>query len=517
MKMTVNPTISATTKPSMLPSKAPSANPTGNPTVSQSVSPSVFPSISPSVDPSTAPSLSPTNFPSNLPSLIPPGMPNFSPIVITTFSRSHVPSIIATDDLTITPSLSLADLPSSIPSRNPSAYPTILPSVPPSLLPSLLPSGYPTTVPSSLPSEYPTTLPSLVPSLFPTFSPQCFPDDDGIYGSSSESQIVVKFGYELETSSGNVQNKIIPSLEKSFSEAILPELFSGKCSSQPDRFRHRLRKLAAVGVSSTPSDTILDNILCEEKTSEDNACNVVRGEFTIFTDGDGEGIEGRVIQKLKEGISNGNFVAVHEGIERISYVQLDAKTNTINSGEGTNIRSDLSGDSYVLYGVITGVVVGFIALALLVWALKKRAKAGDEDEASFEKSEGDIEASGLPAQNTDKGGFVHQRSDVAEQTNIVEFHNESSRAGDEEETTEDDAKKKDPKEQSDGVSVITDKMRSNNAEEPSVEGENDEEQHDHKIEEAEDKEQNHVSTTIDNIHSDNAEEIYVEEENESTI
>jgi len=324
----------------------------------------------------------------------PSSIPSVNPTILPTMKPSMLPSTA--------PSTNPTDLPSSIPSSDPSAYPT--------KVPSLHPSAYPTKVPSVHPSGYPTALPSFVPSSFPTLSPECFPDSEGIYGSSTDSQIVVKFGYELETSSGDVQNEIIPSLEKGFSENILPELFSGKCSSQPDRFRHR--KLATIGVSSKPSDTILPDVSCEVKTSEDNACAVVRGELTIYIDGDGEDIEQRVVNNLKEEMTKGSFVSVHKGIERVSYVDLETRENSINSGEGVNIESDLSSGSAVIYGIIAGVVVGIIGLALLAWRLKKKAKG--DDNSNFEKSGDELEAKEPPVQGEGEDEDGHKINDVGE-------------------------------------------------------------------------------------------------------
>lgn len=67
----------------------------------------------------------------------------------------------------------------------------------------------------------------------------------------------MKFGYELETSSGDVENDVIPALETAFNAKLLPDLFATQCGGSARRLRRR--KLQAVGLSTRPDDAILAN------------------------------------------------------------------------------------------------------------------------------------------------------------------------------------------------------------------------------------------------------------------
>jgi len=350
-------------------------------------------------------------------------------------------------------------------------------------------------------------------SLKNSVSPECFPDINGIYGSSTESKIVIKFGYELETSSGDIQNEIIPSLEKQFGEAILPALFSGKCSSLRDRFRHRLRRLAVSGLSSEPNDTILDGVECEKKHSESNACHVVKGEFTIFTDGNEEGVEGRVLQNLQKQIEDGKFSAAHKGIRRISYVQLDSKKNLVDSGTGTKVRSDLSSGHYAIYGVIAGVVVAALALTFLVWTFKKKTQIEDEVGANQEGPKCDVEVTG---HNAFEESLVCRSSDSDKQRDDNAHVDESEKGENDKEMTEESEEKPGDTHKSDDVSAMTSNSHIEVDEETCIEGEN-QSKDDGDVEDGEenigDVEKSHDN--VDEIPSDQTEKASVEQGNES--
>jgi len=186
--------------------------------------------------------------------------------------------------------------------------------------------------------------------------------------------MIVDFGYEVEIKSGFDPNKVIAVLENKFSEAILPDFFSDQCTSQGSKSRARFRKLAAVGVSSRPEDTILEGYSCERKQVETNSCVVVQGELTIFIEGKQQNIEDRTIKNLKDGMRNDDFVT--DGIERVSFIELESRgPPKLVDGANKGIREDK--DSSAVYGIVAGVTAMLLALVILVW---RRNQQNDEDE-----------------------------------------------------------------------------------------------------------------------------------------
>jgi hypothetical protein len=250
--------------------------------------------------------------------------------------------------------------------------------------PSNDPAGDPTSVHSGVPivSPFPSIVPSDAPSTIP--SPpgiqECFLNQDGFLGTEGDSQIAVKFAYELETKADAVIDEVIPLLERAFNTAILPELFSKEC------------------VSTKPDDIVLASVACAQKNEETNMCEIVQGELTVFIDRDKDEVHAQIIDILKTGMENDEFVYTHDGIERVTFVILDAGTN---SGTGTDDPPTPAPanepNRNAIYGIIAGLSSLLLILGVFVWRRKQKEENNDETDAHEGSTAGDVGAAGEAA------------------------------------------------------------------------------------------------------------------------
>ena len=132
------------------------------------------------------------------------------------------------------------------------------------------------------PSMQPTPAPAVpsAPSVptTTTASPttECTADDGGSFGQIGrvENIVRVEYMYEMElvdgTTTTDVENNILPSLERTFVDSIIPALFPDECGTRDGGGgrRRRLmtttnysvrRRLRVVGLSSNPPDEVLGN------------------------------------------------------------------------------------------------------------------------------------------------------------------------------------------------------------------------------------------------------------------
>ena len=142
--------------------------------------------------------------------------------------------------------------------------------------PSMQPTPVP-TVPTTAPAAAP---PPDVPSATSptTDDEECTADDGGSFGQIGlvENIVRVEYMYEMELVDGattyDIENDILPSLERSFVNSIIPALFPDECGTRDgdndnDRQRRlktttnysvrRRRRLRVVGLSSNPPDEVL--------------------------------------------------------------------------------------------------------------------------------------------------------------------------------------------------------------------------------------------------------------------
>eukprot|EP00545_Synedropsis_sp_CCMP1620_P007501 CAMPEP_0119003752 /NCGR_PEP_ID=MMETSP1176-20130426/745_1 /TAXON_ID=265551 /ORGANISM="Synedropsis recta cf, Strain CCMP1620" /LENGTH=433 /DNA_ID=CAMNT_0006955377 /DNA_START=74 /DNA_END=1375 /DNA_ORIENTATION=+ len=357
----------------------PSYSPTGEPTRSPSRTPTPMPSISPSstptAPPSWLPSLDPSPSPSTLPSHEPSSLPSLNPSLSSSTRPSNEPTVV----------------PTVSPSSLPSVLPTVVPSAAPTTIPSANPTGVPTVVYSTVPtvSEIPSVVSSGIPSssMSPTEIHECLPGEDGLFGSEGDTQVVVKFAYELETNP-SIASNVIPPLENAFSAAILPGLFSEKCS-QRNKIGVRRRRLVATGVSTRPEDIVLDSVSCGQTDAQSNNCAVVQGELTIFLlEGTSDpAVKDNIIQILRNGMTNGEFLYAHPDIERVTFVDLSAVPKSVAASEDSPTPAPSNGAGLNVLWVVIATVSGLVlVLATFLWRRKQEEEESEEDSEAHEGS-----------------------------------------------------------------------------------------------------------------------------------
>jgi hypothetical protein len=237
------------------------------------------------------------------------------------------------------------------------------------------PTGILTTIPTEIrPADVLSTHPA------PTGMQNCFVQPDGFFGSFGDSQIVVRFTYELETNAGTTALDVIPSLERAFSDAILPELFVEECHSHHGNVVLQ-SQLAATGVSTKPDDLVLQSLACGQANDGNSTCVVVKGELTLFVDGTPDGIETQILAILKDHMKKDEFLSAHDGIKRVTFVDVDSSVNAGTGVELSPTPAPASGPRLdILYGVLAALAALLLILAIVVWRRKHDEDADSQDE-----------------------------------------------------------------------------------------------------------------------------------------
>jgi len=215
----------------------------------------------------------------------------------------------------------------------------------------------------------------------------CDVGNAGVFGNASDedTQIVVDFGYELEVSSGDIDSEILPALESSFSNSILPQFFPEACPVANSGRRRQRRRLTTTttAVSSRPNDVVLTDVKCSTQHDQSNQCVVVEGEMTIYLQGDTGDQEERLLTVIKDGMENGDFTGAHEGVVRVSYVEIGTGT-TPGAGTEPTVTPAVSiadqggrSNAPLIYGLVGVGTVLLVGMAAILWR-----KRGDRDQNS---------------------------------------------------------------------------------------------------------------------------------------
>jgi hypothetical protein len=170
-------------------------------------------------------------------------------------------------------SISLTSSPTTIDentSRNPTDDTSTTTSAPttidqysqyPSDSPSMSPSGTPTMVPN--PSNPTNNAPSSSP-VDDSNGTVCKSGEGGTFGKvDTEPEILVRVSYlyEMEvvpgTAESDIEDIILPSLERSFIDSILPVVFPEECNTMGRRLNMIRRRLKVIGISANPPDEVI--------------------------------------------------------------------------------------------------------------------------------------------------------------------------------------------------------------------------------------------------------------------
>lgn len=207
------------------------------------------------------------------------------------------------------------------------------------------------------------------------------------------------FGYEIETrgSDVNLETEVLPAMEVSFNDYMLPALFPGTCSFRRLQFQLQRRKLAVVGLRADPYDTVDASAPCDFPLQADNSCNVVDGVITLLSDGELALVNQEIVRDtLKNGMENDAFLHIHPDIVRVSYRE-PADEGTPEPTDAPNENADIVDDGTSSTGrevntvesgndnnaVVIGTVLAAAAVAvLLLGALFVRRRRRGTDEQS---------------------------------------------------------------------------------------------------------------------------------------
>ena len=149
---------------------------------------------------------------------------------------------------------------------------------------------------------------------------------------------------------------VLPALEDSMTQFLLPVLFPRTCSvpsaggdtTATARSGTTRRRLEVFGVSSQPTDQISPTVECQELLVATNNCNFLEGQLTFnYVLRPGETVESfvrLVLERLRFGMDSDAFLDAHPSIKRVSFiVDLDDIPDTVaptNPNEDRDITDD---------------------------------------------------------------------------------------------------------------------------------------------------------------------------------
>eukprot|EP00977_Amphora_coffeiformis_P000629 scaffold140_cov163-Amphora_coffeaeformis.AAC.10 len=404
----------------------PSKKPTPSPTRVGGISPP--PVKGPSVQPTTVSARGPTSAPiafTSLPTSIP----------TTTFKPTDSPKPSITHIPTVSPGPSIVGLPP------PSTEPTLTdpPDVDTTSAPStsnttdntnstqvtMAPDASPTSSPTVSRDQAAPTPAPFVQAGSNTASPsQSQPTGaspsctivGGSFGSTLGNPTQVVFGYEVETDpefqNGPFALDVLPGLEESMTNFLLPVLFPETCSepseggdatattrSGTDLIR---RRLEVVGISSLPTDQISTSVECRELLVATNNCNFLDGQLTInYVSRSGETLESFVrliLERLRFGMDSDAFLDTHPSIERVSFIiGLDDTPDTVaptDPNSGRDIVDDDDDGIRWWPWLLIGSVLFIACCGLLCFRLTSARPASTPQRTA---SEGDMVGEDLPS------------------------------------------------------------------------------------------------------------------------
>lgn len=157
---------------------------------------------------------------------------------------------------------------------------------------------------------------------------------DGSFGLTFGSPNAVRFEYEVEINPdlliGEFASEVLPNLEESMANFLLPNLFPGTCALSPGdataSFRSGAvrRRLEVVGISSRPADEVSTTIECQDLLDPSNDCNYLDGELTLnYVERAGETIETFIrlaLEGLRLGMDSDAFLDAHPSIVRVTFI-----------------------------------------------------------------------------------------------------------------------------------------------------------------------------------------------------
>jgi len=265
------------------------------------------------------------------------------------------------------------------------------------------PDGSPSAMaPSAAPSSSPAPTITSKPTSIVAPSSAC-ETEDGFFGSLVGSQVIVSFGYELETdpgTQGDLISDVLPPLEKAFNDFLLPTLFPAECGTSR-RLDMARRRLLIRGISARPDDSPMDDVVCSQVKVVGNNCVVIFGELSLLVDDQRRLNDERKVQdSLKQGMEDDVFISAHESIDRVTYVDLGGNPAKSDGGTDSITQSDDG-----LNGILVGFVVAAAGTALIVTTAivyRRRKNSDDADQTTTILSDVPLPAQSQSEEDTEQ-------------------------------------------------------------------------------------------------------------------
>jgi hypothetical protein len=175
--------------------------------------------------------------------------------------------------------------------------------------------------------------------------------------------------YKTPTESA-IPMTLIPAIETAFGEALLPILFASQCATTGAID-------LATGLSISPKDKIVSGTLCKNQKDKENLCLVYAGKMTVYyeaaTLNNTKSVKTTLLNELKAGMTKGDFLSAHDGLERIGYIA--AKDDGVEEEKKWLdwIRGLIeSEDKTQLFIIAGGAIVGILGCGLCILFLRNR-------------------------------------------------------------------------------------------------------------------------------------------------
>jgi hypothetical protein len=349
-----------------------------------------------------------TNQPTNAPISGRLDFPTVAPTVAST--AVDTPTLSPTIDGN-EPSFTRTDYPTTTESStfNPSYLPINSPTADPALTASKSPSANPSLWTLSVSTQpVAATTSSSAPSSpqMPTPSPataSCV-STDGTFGIVDRDDLIVvpvNYVYELETvpdtTESEIENEILPNVERAIVDSLLSEAFPDGCNSSSfGRKRIRVRRrLEVTGISMNPPDLVNPEFVCETEAMFDpaNDCVIVDGELMLFTDNGHAEEEQALIQEfIKNEMDSGAYDNSSDRIVRMRYLDVSLEPPESNL-PGENNENGSSDVPNIQNDVRIGVLVGLFAVLALVSGITygaRRRQIRNADDGNDLRTNNDI-------------------------------------------------------------------------------------------------------------------------------
>jgi hypothetical protein len=214
----------------------------------------------------------------------------------------------------------------------------------------------------------------------------------------NDNDFIVTYNYAVQLKEGTSESEftslLLPDLETSMIDAIIPSLFD--CSNRRNQrilSTTSSRRLTSniVGINKIPIDTIVNDIECSTIN-----CFVLLGTLTIYLDESTAGGR-RTLQKeeshftlvrqaLKDSMDSGMFNTVSKSIVNVTWVDDGSGESGVNKpdeNEGDSTQRSASNNGQVI-GWTVGLGAAGLLILLAAAAMRRRRNSSHDDQSEFQ-------------------------------------------------------------------------------------------------------------------------------------